>query len=275
MNIIKAIPSILIPLLLMTGCGDDVIPEDTTSDSSGIDVKSQPTEGNTTNPKDQNNTVPIVDNNATFDFKDYFPKLSKTVNCQLSTTNLNLNPTITYGGDENNISVNSDYDGLDLFEYTVMKDYMSMGTDMKDRRTFTWFDDKFVYLNRENNVTSRALRYFEDNASMILSLKFEIVSNFTISSGSEQGTYTDAYINDSLFCIAKALGDYNVSSTLYADALEINCSANHSKGGTINNNVVTVYNDDYNSSTVFLPDIGMVSTKYISRDMNFSVNCQP
>ena len=276
MNRAKILPLTLISLLLITGCGDVVKKDDNNSktETGGVNHISQ--DVNNTLPKvDGNITKPIGDVNATFDFKNYFPKVAKTVNCQLSAIGINLSPTITYGGSENNISVNSDYDGLDLFEYTQKADYMSMDTAMQARRTFTWFDDTFVYLKREHNVTGRALRYFEDNASMVLSLKFELTSDFTISSGSGQGTYTDAYVSDSLYCFSKALGDYNISSTLYTDALEINCNANHSKGGTINNTEVTVYNDDYNSSTVFLPDIGMVSTKYISRDMNFSVACQP
>ena len=267
MNIVKTFSLALLPLLLITGCGDVVKRDNNESGSVGII--------NLPGDVDDNETLPKGDVNATFDFKNYFPTVAKTISCQFSAIGINLNPTITYSGPEHNISVESDYDGLDLFEYTQMIDYMAMDTQIQDRRTFTWFDDKFAHLKRENKETNLVLRYFEDNDSIILSTTFKSVSSFTVSSGSTQATYTNAYENDSLYCKAKAIGDYKISSTLYADALEINCSANHSKGGTLSNSVVTVYNDDYNSSTIFLPQIGIVNVNYVSRDMNFSVECQP
>ena len=275
MNIIKIIPSILLPLFLMTGCGDDVIPGDTASDSSGIDVKNQPTEGNTTKPKDQNNTVLIVDNNATFDLKSYFPLSVQSINCQLATLNLNLNTSIDYNGSDTNMSVSSDYDGLDLYEYTVKAHYMAMNTNSEQRTTSMWSDDTFVYLKRENNETNLMPRYFEDDALLVLDMDFAYVADFNLTTGNGQDNYSEAYVNDSLYCKSKDLGDYNISSTLYSGALEINCNANHSKGGTLNGVDTIVYNYDYNSSIVLLPQTGIVNVTYISRDMNFSVECQP
>jgi len=279
MKIIKTVPLILLSILFITACGDVVEENKDVEDPSTVVTLPSETNttlpSNTTTPPEVNSTLPTAEVQATFDFKDYYPRTEKTVNCQLSTTNLNLNPTIIYGGSENNISVSSDYDGLDLFEYTQMGTYMEMDAQRESRRTFVWFDDRFVNLQRENNETKIALRYFEDNDTIIFSTTFEYVGNFTVSSGSGQGTYTDAYVSDSLWCSAKDLGNYNVSSSIYTNALEINCIANHSKGGTVNNNVVTVYNDDFNSSTIFLPEIGVVSVDYSSRDMNFSVKCQP
>jgi len=279
MKLIKVVPLSLFLLLFITACAD-VEKDNGIVENRSIDLPSDinnslPGDTNTNTPPEENGTSPIVDDHATYDLKEYFPRTAKRVECQLSTTDLNLNTTIVYGGSEDNLSVSSDHDGLDLFEYTQMDAYMHMDTQRESRRTSVWFDDRFVNLKRENNETNVVLRYFEENDTIIFSTTFEYIGNFTVSSGSGQGTYSDAYESDSLWCSAKGLGDYNISDILYADALELDCIANHSKGGTINSTVVTVYNDDFNSSTIFLPEIGVVSVDYSSRDMNFSVRCQP
>ena len=278
MKLTNVAPLILLPLLLITGCGDVVKKDENGTKETPGDVVNLPAEINntlpgdinTTIPPDINNTLPIVENNATFDFKDYFPILPKTVNCTLSETGVSLSPTITYGGSENNISVESDYDGLDLFEYVLLPHYKVMDTTRNDRNTLIWFDEAFIHLKREGNETRKIPRYFNDEGLLVWEGDSDI--NITIAA---DNTYTEFYVNDMLICTAQALGDYNISNTLYTNALAINCVLNDSKGNTQNGVTVVNYNYDYNSSTVLLPNMGIVYTQYISSDMNFSVECQP
>ena len=261
-------------LILLTGCG----PSQDNSESETLDVKvdidpASPDTNTTLPPQNvDDNSTQSAESNKSIDLNDYIPNAAKTLSCQISTANTNTNGSQIY---YDNKVVSTTHDGLDMHDYIEYDKFITMSATDSFKSTAIVVNDTNVTYKQSATKERAIPRYYDDNDTVTFTLQFKMDLNVTIDSGSTVTTYSDLYESNSSYCKMWHLGEYNLSSVTYSDAIELKCYANQAKTGTADSVYSVIYDRNYTSVTTLLPEIGIVDVNYTSTDSNYTVRCQP
>jgi hypothetical protein len=208
------------------------------------------------------------------DLKEYIPQSDKYVTFLVTDSDANVNGEAVYTNSDGVITVESTHDGLDLDDYVEFERFTSLDSDYREARFAMEFGSNYLMYTRDREEHSIP-RFYDNNDSVTMTLQFKMTADFTVTTESETVHYTDAYENNSSICSMFYVGDYNISGTLYADAIRMSCFGNRSKGGSVDGVPTVAYDDNYTSTTIMLPSMGIVSVDYESPDANYTIRWQP
>jgi hypothetical protein len=236
--------------------------------SSGTEPSTEPSNGETGSVRDAFPATGLID------LKNYIPQTDKNVTFLVTDSDANVNGETAYTTSDGVITVESTRDGLDLDDYIDFDKFINLDSAYREARSSIEFGSNYLAYTIDQEEHSIP-RFYDNNDSVTMALAFKMTSDFSVSTESETVHYTDAYESNSSVCTLFYVGDYNISGTLYADAIRVWCFGNRSKGGSVDGTQTIAYDYNYTSTTIMLPSMGIVSVDYESPDANYTIRWQP
>jgi hypothetical protein len=207
----------------------------------------------------------------------YIPHADRNMTFSVVDSTVNVNGKAAYTNADGLITEESTHDGLDLDDYVEFGKFINLNTVDREARSFIEFGSNYLAYTNDREETSIP-RFYDDNVTELMTLQFQFIGSFSASTGDSTVEYTDAYESNISVCTMFDIGDYNLSGTQYQEAIKMTCSANRTKGGTVNGVHTVAYDYNYTSTTIFLPGMGIVSVDYKSTenpDANYTITWQP